>query len=124
MRCVGLVTHRKAPATPASCPLHPFFLFPTWAVLHSLGQYFLPSVNRPLPSCSSTACSGAAAPLHPMLPLPGAQAGDPADLVLGELEHLHGLIHQGLVIALTQQPLAGTEVAEELGQRGRRGKRW
>lgn len=42
----------------------------------------------------------------------------PADLALRELEHLHGLLHQALVIALPQQPVTGTKIAEKLGQKG------
>lgn len=55
---------------------------------------------------------------HPPLSSPWAQAGGPADLALGELEHLHGLLHQPLVVALSQQPVTGTKVAEKLGQKG------
>lgn len=46
----------------------------------------------------------------------------PADLALGELEHLHGLIHQPLLVALSQQPVTGAKVAEKLGRKGHRGK--
>lgn len=57
-----------------------------------------------------------------MLPVPGSQAIGPDDLILGELEHLHGLIHQSLIVALPQQPFTGTEVAEKLGGREQREK--
>lgn len=68
--------------------------------------------------------SGAGRPLHarpawvPHPPLAGARARGSADLALGELEHLHGLIHQPLLVALSQQPVTGAKVAEKLGRRG------
>lgn len=47
-------------------------------------------------------------------PCPCSSGRQPADLALRELKHLHGLLHQALVIALLQQPVAGAEVAEKL----------
>ena len=60
----------------------------------------------------------------PSPPLPGALAGGPADLALGELEHLHGLLHQALFVALSQQPVTGAKVAEKLGQKGTQREGW
>ena len=37
-------------------------------------------------------------------------------LALRELEHLHGLLHQALLVALPQQLVAGAKVSEKLAQ--------
>lgn len=42
-------------------------------------------------------------------------------LALRELEHLHGLLHQALLVALPQQPVTGTKVTEKLGQKRAKG---
>lgn len=116
---VDLITCRKAPAPPASrCPPH-FILSPSFGCTPLSRSVLSPQCEQ----ASSLLASPQAAlePLHPCK-LPGVLAGGPADLLLRELEHLHSLVHQGLIVALPQQPLTGTEVAEKLRQRGHGGK--